>query len=169
MSFPLPESPGRASPAVALLWGLKRVSVRLVDCRKTPGLRGTVRGEEEGDSDSSERPDSEEPEPEPETSKPVRRHHCSQCGKSFTRLGSLKRHEGIHAGEETYHCSQCGKSFTRLFSLKRHEMIHTGEKPFHCAQCGKSFTRLWHLQMDERRHRGEKFSAAPIVERVLPN
>ncbi|XP_045071536.1 zinc finger and SCAN domain-containing protein 21-like [Coregonus clupeaformis] len=135
MSFPLPESPGCASPTVALLWGLKRVSVWLVDCRKTPGLSGTVRGGEEGDSVSSESKDSEEPEPK--TSKPARRHHCAQCGKSFTRLGSLKRHEGIHTGEETYHCSQCGKSFTRLFSLKRHEMIHTGEKPFHCSQCGR--------------------------------
>ncbi|XP_064857576.1 uncharacterized protein LOC115142610 [Oncorhynchus nerka] len=45
---PLPESPGRAS-----LWGLKRVSVWLVDCRKTPGLSGTAReGDEKGDSDS---------------------------------------------------------------------------------------------------------------------
>ncbi|XP_029632535.1 uncharacterized protein LOC115208544 isoform X3 [Salmo trutta] len=51
-SFPPPshflESSGRAS-----LWGLKRVSVRLVDCRKTPGLSETVReGDEKGDSDS---------------------------------------------------------------------------------------------------------------------
>ncbi|XP_031419577.1 zinc finger protein 613-like [Clupea harengus] len=85
-----------------------------------------------------------------------RRHHCTQCGKSFIREGHLKRHHLIHTGERPYHCTQCGKSFTLEGDLKKHQRTHTGERPYHCTQCGKSFTLQHHLHLHKRIHTGEK-------------
>ena len=64
---------------------------------------------------------------------------CGACGKSFTKMVFMKRHnEEMHGGR--YACEECGKSFASLTSKNRHvKIVHEHNKDFECDKCGKKF------------------------------
>ena len=88
-------------------------------------------------------------------------YECSICGKVFTRLDNLTRHQkfdciedkdnlGVHR-ESKFKCEQCGKQFSRLDNLRRHNLVHQDESSkFECKLCRTSFTAKTNLQHHER-------------------
>ncbi|XP_016393567.1 zinc finger protein OZF-like isoform X1 [Sinocyclocheilus rhinocerous] len=110
---------------------------------------------------------------------------CKICGKTFTHLNNLRRHEQkLHRGETPHACQECGERFgsRRLLQIHRrdhkvekphkctlcdkvfrlpnhlrnHMMSHGDQRPFSCAACGKSFTLISVLRAHERTHADEK-------------
>lgn len=69
---------------------------------------------------------------------------CDGCGRAYTRLDSLKRHQQKcdeylasfqdqqealeRLQQQEYYCNQCGKSYRRLDTLRRHQRVVCGDK-----------------------------------------
>ncbi|XP_015981180.2 zinc finger protein 85 isoform X1 [Rousettus aegyptiacus] len=85
-----------------------------------------------------------------------RPYRCTVCGKAFPHRSYLSKHERIHSGRKPYRCKECGKAFIQCAYLRRHEVIHTGERPYKCKECGKAFNQRSKLTEHQRIHNGEK-------------
>ena len=50
--------------------------------------------------------------------------NCDQCSASYSSSKYLKRHEETIHHQESYECSLCGKVFTRMDNLSRHQQFN---------------------------------------------
>ncbi|KAL0124425.1 hypothetical protein PUN28_006339 [Cardiocondyla obscurior] len=79
---------------------------------------------------------------------------CAECGKTFTKKDSFKRHMVVHTGYKPFSCIICKKPFARRSQLRQHLLIHTGKRPFVCDICGKAFTQKPGLICHRKTHPG---------------
>ncbi|WIA41981.1 hypothetical protein OEZ86_009283 [Tetradesmus obliquus] len=72
---------------------------------------------------------------------------CPTCGKSYTSLGSLRKHMHVH-GEKSFSCTfpGCKKSFADAEKLEKHAIKHTASKDIQCEACGKCFFTVFNLR-----------------------
>ena len=61
---------------------------------------------------------------------PSLKHTCSHCGKRFSRVSNLRRHDAMHSGCYPCWCEICGKGCLSANNRRRHMTIHTSIRPW---------------------------------------
>ncbi|XP_053307098.1 oocyte zinc finger protein XlCOF7.1-like [Spea bombifrons] len=80
---------------------------------------------------------------------------CSECGKCFSWMAQLLKHQWDHVKEKRFTCAECGKRCTCESELLEHQKVHVKEVHIVCAECGKQFTQKEHLALHQKTHEVE--------------
>ncbi|XP_060095293.1 zinc finger protein 595-like [Heteronotia binoei] len=96
---------------------------------------------------------------------------CPQCGNTFNRKSSLKRHlTTIHDEAKLYEWPPHKKSFLEKTNRgtrgRRHTRTpHSGREPYECPECGESFMTSASFTQHRRSHTGETTYQCPACDR----
>ncbi|KAG9008865.1 Metallothionein expression activator [Tulasnella sp. JGI-2019a] len=62
------------------------------------------------------------------------------CGKTFSKLYHLRKHEAAHSFDRPFKCNLCPAAFARKHDLQRHDKSHSSIV-YKCGGCRRTFTR----------------------------
>ncbi|KAI8145113.1 hypothetical protein BJV82DRAFT_604984 [Fennellomyces sp. T-0311] len=104
-----------------------------------------------------------------------RRHHCSECQKSFTTSGHLARHNRVHTGEKNFPClfPGCQSRFSRQDNMMQHYRTHMSPRSrrSHRRNSATATTPVPAVSIDRPKpklHAHHRISSGPFqVERPL--
>ncbi|XP_066577877.1 zinc finger protein 79-like [Amia ocellicauda] len=160
--------------------GLSKLEPELSELESEPCVDGqcdpqsaALRKELSGGSDSTEtvqssssqyrqlcpRPSTSHTPPSERAQKHQGCHSCPQCGKRYSKLSSLKKHQDNtqhNTLEKPYCCSHCGKRFSQARYLHTHQAVHKRDQTYSCSQCGKGFSQARYLQAHQKIHTRKK-------------
>ena len=84
-----------------------------------------------------------------------RSYPCSQCGKCYSSMASLKTHEKKHTEIKPHQCDCCKRSFYQPHELRKHKLqVHLGSNPYICSfmGCQATFQFKCDLQLHSAGH-----------------